>query len=174
MIDHIDAQLERQRATQPKPLDADILEALQQIGLHNPDPADPLHVRLVNALIRTRGAVWGDQLVALKFEFNWAQYQAGREFVQAKVDYEHHLDSETVRLMGTPNEAGKFPTRAVAEQTVRATSTAYDLQLAFLFAEKREQSLRKFLDTLQHALDNHRTNRADWRAGDTEHTRSGT
>lgn len=160
--------------TEAPPLEADIIEGLKQIGLHRPDPQDPLHIRLVAALRRTRNATWGNQLVALKFEFNWAHVEAGKEYAQAKVDYEHLIDAETVRLQASPTATGKTLTRAVAEQMARATDQAYELQLKFLLAEKREQSMRKFLDTLQSALDNHRTDRADWRAADVEHGRTGT
>lgn len=157
-----------------EPLTPDIVAGLRAIGLHQPNPTDPLHVRLVDALRRTRGASWGNQLVALKFEFNWEHVEAGRLFAQAKVDYEHHIDIETVRLQATAQPNGKFLTRAAAEQVARASDQAYQLQLQFLLAEKREQSMRKFLDTLSSALDNHRTDRADQRATDLEHGRSGT
>lgn len=160
--------------TDAPPLEADVLAGLQQIGLHHPDPDDPLHRRLVDALRRTRGATWGNQLVALKFEFNWAHVDAGRVYAKAKVDYEHLIDAETVRLQATTPPAGKAYSRAQAEQIARASDQAYQLQLKFLLAEKREQSMRKFLDTLQSALDNHRTDRADWRAADVEHGRSAT
>lgn len=156
------------------PLDADIAARLAEIGLHQPDPENPLHRRLVAALTRTRGATWGNQLVALKFEFNWEQLEAGRVFARSKVDYEHFIDKETVRLRATPDERGKVPTRAEAEQIARASDRAYELQLQFLLAEKREQGMRKMLDTLSSALENHRTDRADQRAADVEHGRSAT
>jgi hypothetical protein len=47
----------------------------------------------------------------------------------------------------------------------------YTLRLEFLIAEKREQAMRKFLDTLTAALENHRTDRADQRAADVGHAR---
>lgn len=156
------------------PLPEDIMAGLRNIGLHYPDPKNPLHRRLVDALHRTRGATWGTQLVALQFEFNWEHVEAGREFAQAKTDYEHRIDVETVRLMANPVAGSKPMSRAQAEQTARAQDATYQLQLTYLLAEKREQSMRKFLDTLKNALENHRTDRADWRAADSEHGRSAT
>jgi len=155
-------------------LEADVRERLRDIGLHQPSPSDPLHVRLVDALRRTRGYSLGHQLVAMKFEFNWEHVEAGRKYAQAKTDYEHQIDSESVRLRATTKVDGKSISRAEAEQIARASDRAYELQLEYLLAEKREQSMRKFLDTLQSAFDNHRTDRADQRAGDIEHGRSGT
>lgn len=155
-------------------LEPDVREGLRGIGLHHPDPNDTLHVRLVDALRRTRGNSLGNQLVALKFEFNWEHVAAGKVFAQAKTDYEHHIDTESVRIRATTKVDGKSVSRAEAEQIARASDRAYELQLKFLLAEKREQSMRKFLDTLSSSLDNHRTDRADQRAGDVEHRRSGT
>ncbi len=158
--------------TEPAPLPADILERLRSIGLHQPDPGEQLHRRLVDALYRTRGASLGNQLVALKFEFNWALNEAGPAYAKAKADYEHFVDAETVRLRATW-EGPKALSRLEAEQMARASSQGYQLQLAYLLAEQRERSMRKFLDTLSSALDNHRTDRADQRAADIEHGRTG-
>lgn len=156
-------------------LEPDISDGLRRIGLHQPDPKNALHVRLVDALRRTRGATWGNQVVAMKFEFNWEHVEAGREYAQSKVDYEHFIDVETVRLTATEKTpSGKPIPRTTAEQMARASDQAYQLQLQYLLAEKREQSMRKFLDTLSSALDNHRTDRADQRATDLELGRSGT
>lgn len=155
------------------PLPDDILDGLRSIGLHHPDPADLLHQRLVDALKRTRGASWGNQLVALKFEFNWAHVNAGRVFAKAKADYEHFVDAETVRLRAT-HEGTKVLSRLEAEQIARASDEGYQLQLRFLLGEQEERSMRKFLDTLSSALDNHRTDRADQRAADIEHGRTAT
>jgi hypothetical protein len=175
VTEHLDSLLDKERAATAKPTvtDPDILAALTEIGITEPDYTDPLHRKLVDALVRTRGAVWGDRLVALKFVFNWAQFQAGKEFADAQADWLHQIDVRTVPLVA-PADGSKGLTRAFAEQTVRAQEDMYELQLKALVAEKREQSLRKMLDTLQSALDNHRTSRADWRAADVEHGRTGT
>jgi len=172
---HLDEQLdaEREAAAKRTVTDPVILAALVEIGITNPDYEDPLHRDLVAALVRTKGAVWGDRLVAVKFVINWAQFSAGKEAAEAQAAWLHQVDVRTVPLVA-PADGSKGLTRAFAEQTVRAQDDMYELQLTALVAEKREQSLRKLLDTLQSALDSHRTNRADWRAGDTEHSRSGT
>jgi hypothetical protein len=154
-------------------LEPDVVSRLQDIGLHAPDPTNPLHVRLVDALRRTRGASVGNQLVAMKFEFNWELNDAGAVFAKAKADYEHHIDVETVRLRATLMPGGKALSRLEAEQIARSGDSAYGMQLAFLLAEQRERSMRKFLDTLSSALELHRTDRADQRAADVEHGRSG-
>lgn len=172
---HLDAQLDAERAAaEPKVItDPDILASLVEIGITRPDYEDDLHRALVAALVRTRGAVWGDRLVAVKFVINWSQFQAGKEFAEAQAAWLHEIDVRTVPLVA-PADGSKGLTRAFAEQTVRAQDDVYQLQLTALVAEKREQSLRKLLDTLQSALDNHRTSRADWRAADIEHGRSAT
>ncbi|MFC4223546.1 hypothetical protein [Lysinibacter cavernae] len=151
------------------PLDLDILAGLRAIGIHEPSPEEPLHVRLVSALYRTRGESWGNALIAIKFEFNWACNQAGEVYANAKTDYERLIDIETTKIRATQEKVS----RAEAEQIVRATEEAYKLKLAFLVAEKREQSMRKFLDTLGEALELHRTDRADKRKTDSFHAEAG-
>lgn len=135
------------------------------IGLEQVDESDPLHVRLADAIV-TAGpsASFGARVVAVRWVFNWALRDAGAEYGQAKADYERYIDRETVRLRAA--EADRKVTRAEAEQIARATDRAYELHLAYLLAEQRERAMRKFLDTLDAALDNHRTDRADQRAVD--------
>jgi hypothetical protein len=175
--EHLDTLLDRQRAAEAEErkvvTDPDIIEALKRIGLHEPDYADGLHRRLVDALVATRGMSWGNQLVRMKFEVNWAQETAGREYAQAQTDWLHQIDVRTVPLVA-PADGSKPLTRAFAEQMVRAQDDMYVMQLAALVAEKREQSLRKLLDTMQSAINYEQTNRADVRASDLHHARTGT
>lgn len=140
----------------PAPLEADVLSRLAAIGLTQPDPEDPLHFALVAALRRTQGHSWGAQIVAMTFEFNWAHKAAGDRFARAKVEHERLLAVETVRLRATEGV-----TLAEATRRVEATDKAYELRLAVLLGEQQERSLRNFLKTLESALDNHRTDRAD-------------
>jgi hypothetical protein len=149
---------------QPKPLEADVLAQLQEIGLSNPDPRDPLHLKLVATLRRMRGQSSGARLVALKYDFNWELVAAGREFAQAKTDYEHHIDREAVRFRIEGEKSGDMALRRA-----NATDEAYTLLLKYRLAEQRERAMRKFLDTLSNAFDNHRTDRADARAGNQFH-----
>lgn len=146
------------------PLEPDVLEALQAIGLSNPTPDDPLHVRLVAAARRTRGMGEGVQLVAMEFEFNWALRQAGSEFATAKTDYEHFIGKEKMRLMLAEGYSG-----VKAQAVVNGSDEAYTLLLMYRLAEQRERAMRKFLDTIKSALELHRTDRADQRASNSAH-----
>lgn len=171
MMQHLDDMLEQQRAVEVRaqPLEADVAAALSKIGLRNPDHTNDLHKRLVLALRRTRGESWGEQVVAMKFEFNWELESAGQEYAAAKVDFEHYLDRSMTLLLAEPK-------MSVAKATVLANGAdeAYRLKLRYLSAEQRERFARKFLETLQSALDNFRTKSADARAGDAYHARSAT
>lgn len=146
-------------------------DVLRSIGLDDPDLAVPLHARLVATLHRLGpGASFGTRLSAIRFDFNWELEEAGRVFAKAKTDFEAYIDRRTVRLRAE----GDKVSRAEAEQIARAEDRAYELKLAFLLAEQRERAMRNFLQTIQGALDNHRTDRADQRAADIEHGRTGT
>jgi hypothetical protein len=150
-------------------LEPDVLAILQKIGLRNPDPNEALHVRLVSAARRTRNMGEGVQLVALKFEFNWALNEAGAAYGTAKTDYEHFMDREKSRLM-----LGEGYSGVKAEAVANADDEAYRLKLKYRLAEQRERSMRKFLETIENALDLHRTDRADQRASDVYHGQVGT
>lgn len=134
------------------------------IGLDEVDEANPLHQQLADAITNAGPAAsFGARVVALRYVFNWQLLDAGKVFATAKADYERYIDRETVRLRATGE---KPPTRAEAEQIARASDRAYELHLAYLVAEQRERAMRNFLNTLESALDNHRTDRADQRAAD--------
>ena len=148
-----------------------LLDVLRDIGMDHPDPEVPLHAKLIATLHRLGpGATFGQRLAAIRFDFNWELNDAGKVFAKAKADHEHYLDAETVRLRAGSEKMS----RVEGEQIVRARDKAYELRLQFLLAEQRERAMRNFLLTIQSALDNHRTDRADWRAADTEHRVSGT
>ncbi len=150
------------------PLEPDVLQALRHLGLRTPDPEDPLHKRLVTALRLTRGESWGNQLVAIRFEFNWAHKDAGKRFAQARTDYENYVLQEKDRLV----DEGMAVSKAALK--TEASEVASTLRTEYRAAEQEERALRLFLSTVQAALDNHRTDRADWRAADIEHGRTGT
>lgn len=150
-------------------LENDVLETLKNIGLHNPDPADPLHKRLVQAVRRTRGGNPGVTLVAMKFEFNWELVEAGKEFAKLKTEYEHFLDRETIKTIAQDPSTS----RALAEQMARSTDEAYELHLKYRLAEKREQAMRKFLDTLDNSVEVWRSENANQRAADSFTAREG-
>lgn len=148
--------------------DPEILASLRHIGIHEPVHGDPLHMRLVDALVATRGQTWGDQLQALRFEFNAEHLAAGKTLADARTDFEAYMDQTTDAYV----EAGTPVSRARLKAA--ASETAIDLKRGYRRAELRERSMREYLKTLQSALDNHRTQRADWRAADVEHSRSAT
>lgn len=141
------------------------LEVLRSIGLTEPDPDVELHVRLVNAVLRLgAGAAYGRQLTAMRFEFAWALESAGREFAQAKTDYEHKLAVAKAALMLKDGFSG-VKAQAIAE----ADPGLYELLLTYRLAELRERAMRKFLDAIENAVEVWRTGRADERAADRAH-----
>jgi hypothetical protein len=141
-------------------LDPKVAEILRTVGIHHPSKDDALHVALVDAIWRTLGGSYGAQLVAMRFEVAQALRQAGEDYAKAKHQTERILARETVRLVAGPEKV----TRALAQQMAEASDEYDAARLAELVQEKREQWLRKLLDTFAAAMDNHRTDRADDRA----------
>lgn len=150
----------------PAPLPEWLLSVLRDIGMDAPDPENPLHVKLVNTLARLGvGASFGQRIVAMRFDFNWELNEAGRVFARKKALYEKAFAKRKVRELAEPKMSV-----AKAEAIAEADDEIFALKLEYLLAEQRERSMRKFLETLEAALDNHRTDRADQRAGDRAHT----
>lgn len=138
------------------------------VGLREIDMTDDLHRRLVDAVVRLGpNASLGQRVVAVRFEFNWELSVAGTDFARAKTDYERFKAKSKVRLFADDPKLSSVK----AEAMVDADDEAYRLLLRYRLAEQRERAMRKFLDTLDAALENHRTDRADWRAGDQAHAR---
>lgn len=141
-----------------------IVQVLREVvGLAEPSADDPLHRALWRAIADVGpGATYGQRIVALRWVFNWQLTLAGAEFAAAKADYERHIDKTKMRLFADD------PKLSDAKATVMANGQdeSYRLKLAYLLAEQYERAMRKFLDTLAAALDNHRTDRADMRGGD--------
>ena len=146
-------------------LDPRVADVLRSVGIHHPSKDDVLHVALVDAVWRTLGGQYGDQLAAMRFEVVAALEAAGAAFASARTGYEAYIDRETVRLVMGESKTS----RALAEQMARASDKGYELKLAHLLAEKRDQYLRKLLDAFAAAGENHRTARADQRAADRMH-----
>ena len=146
-------------------LDPRVASVLATVGIHRPSYDDPLHRALADAVARTLGGQYGDQLAAMRFEVVAALQTAGEDYATARNEYEAYIDRETVRqVMGSEKVA-----RTLAEQVARASDKGYELKLAYLLAEKRDQFLRKLLDAFAAAGENHRTSRADQRAADRLH-----
>lgn len=138
-----------------------IAAVLETVGIHRPDPDDALHRALADAVARTLGGSYGAQLIAMRFEVAQFLRDAGEAYATAKAKYEHHIASTTVREV-----AAHKTSRALAQQMAEGSDDGHRLLLELLVAEKREQWLRKLLDTFAAAGDNHRTDRADMRAAD--------
>lgn len=135
------------------------------IGLTSVDEQNPLHQQLVDAIVNAGpGASFGARVVALRYVFNWELNQAGAQYARAKADYEHAVARRVMEETATAASEDRKIALGLAEKI--AEHDAYELKLQYLLAEQRERSMRKFLDTLDAALDNHRTDRADQRAGD--------
>lgn len=139
---------------------------LRLVGIRDLDVADDLQYDIARSVFELGpGATDGVLLQRIRWHFAWHLKTAGKTFADAKADFESLIDRETVRL-----RAGeKPPTRAEAEQIVRAGDDAYRLKLAFLVAEQRERAMRKFLDAVDSAIELHRTDRADARKADFHH-----
>ena len=146
-------------------LDPRVADVLRSVGIHHPSKDDALHVALVDAVWRTLGGSYGAQLVAMRFEVAQALRQAGEDYAKAKHQTERILARETVRLVAGPEKTS----RALAQQMAEAGDEYDGARLNELVQEKREQWLRKLLDTFAAALENHRTDRADARRVDAFH-----
>ena len=134
------------------------------------DSTDPLHVKLARTVMSLgEFATYGQRITALRFDFAWELRDAGAEFGRAKADYEHHMSGRVVEIVEKAALEGRKVTLGYAEH--KAQTEVYELKLAYLVAEQRERSMRKFLDALDAALENHRTDRADARRGDAAHAR---
>ncbi len=147
---------------------APIRDVLRSIVGLDVDPADSLHVKLAETIRRLGpGATYGQRIVALRFDFAWELRDAGKEYGQSKADYEDRVAVRVTEIVETAALDGKRVALGLAEY--KAQHEAYELKLAFLVAEQRERAMRKFLDAMDAALENHRTDRADARAGDRAH-----
>lgn len=137
----------------------------EAVGLSRVDTDDELHGELVDAIAALPpGATLGQRIIALRLVFNWAHVDAGRTYATAKADYEHFMAKRKAALMLADGHSG-VKAAAIAE----GDDEAYGYKLKYLLAEQRERSMRQFLQTLEAALDNHRTDRADWRGQDAAH-----
>jgi len=142
-----------------------LIEVLRGIGIEEPNLSEPLHMKLIDALYPLGiGATLGQRVVAMRFVFNWELTAAGKEYATAKTEYERAFAKRKVKELAEPKMSV-----AKAEAIAEADDDIYRLKLTYLLAEQRERAMRKFLDTLDAALENHRTDRADQRAGDRAH-----
>ena len=141
---------------------------LARIGIVDAEPVDPFHARLIDAVMRVGpGGSLGAYLSALRFAIVQEHLEAGARYAEQRALYERAVAQHVVRAMNTKREEG-MPRMSLglAEQMAETDDGIYERKLTFLIAEKREQTMRKFLDAIEGALDNHRTDRADQRAAD--------
>jgi hypothetical protein len=153
----------------PDALPGWMVDALLSIGISDPQPDEPLHARLV-AVLRPLGpgGSRGDQLTAMRFVFASELSAAGFEFAKARALFEQKFARAKSVLMIAEGYSG-VKAHAVAE----AGDEMYELRLAYLVAEQRERAMRKFLDAIASALELHRTDRADARRADFDHSQRG-
>jgi hypothetical protein len=144
------------------------LDALRTaIGIDPPDPSDPLQAKLINALAKLGAeSTYGQQVVTLRLVINWEHKEAGAAYAKAKAEYERLFTK--AKLAALASDDPKMSV-ARAEIIAEADDDVYAMKLAYLLAEQYERTLRQFLTSLDKALDNHRTDRADWRASDSHH-----
>lgn len=141
---------------------ASILRSM--IGLEV-DHVDALHQKLAKTITDLGpGATYGQRIVALRFDFVWELRDAGKVYGEAKGAYEGTRSRRVVEITETALNEGRKVALGLAEHMAEAE--LYELKLTYLVAEQRERAMRKFLDALDAALDNHRTDRADSRAVD--------
>lgn len=158
-------ELEKSPPVDPQVYEGVALVLRQTVGLGAPELTDPLHRALFDAVVDLGpNASLGMRIVALRYVFNWELVSAGSEYATAKANYEKHMSRAKAKLLSEPKMSV-----AKAEVIADADDEAYRLKLQYLVAEQRERAMRKFLDTLDAALENHRTDRADQRAGDRAH-----
>ena len=134
---------------------------LRRLGIETPDHENELHRRLVAALMDAGpGATLGGMLTAIRYVIRAEHARAGRRYALAKADYDDTVTDEKVRLQ----ESGEKITATLAKDKAEQAAKVHHREA--LIAELEERSLRLFLDAIESDLDNHRTDRADQRAGD--------
>ena len=134
------------------------------------DDSDPLHQKLADTIYHLgAGATYGQRITALRFDFAWELRTAGKEFGEAKGDYEGQHAKRVVEITEKAALEGRKVALGLAEHM--AAAELADLKLTYLVAEQRERAMRNFLQALDSALENHRTDRADARFADQAHSR---
>lgn len=138
------------------------------IGLDQVDEENPLHQQLADAITNAGpGASFGARVVALRYVFNWQLNDAGAVYARAKADYEHKVARRVMEETAMAAAEDRKIALGLAEKI--AEHDAYEEKLTYLLAEQRERSCRNFLQTLNAALELHRTDRADQRMADRAH-----
>lgn len=141
---------------------------LATLGIVDPDLSPgSLHSRLLAAVRRVGpGASLGSYLSAVRFTIVQEHLSAGRSFAESKALYEKAVARRIVEEMHREREGGPKMSLGLATAIAEGDDALFEKKLTYVVAEKREQTMRKWLDAIEGALDNHRTDRADLRAAD--------
>lgn len=140
------------------------------IKLVDVDPYDEFHQQLVFGLESCGpGASEGDLITAMRFTTGHAMEASGEAGARAKIGAEKMLAVGAAEVM---REGGI--SRAAAERVVKDDPAYWSLREEAELMIYRERSQRELLKSLQAALDNHRTSRADQRMADQWHAQTAT
>lgn len=140
------------------------------IRLATVDIQDPFHRDLAQTLAACDpGALDGDLITAMRFTIDHAMLEAGTEADQCKTRAERMLSVGAAEVMMETRLS-----RAAAERAMKDTPEYWDLRETAGRLGQRRSYFSELLKSLQAALDNHRTSRADQRAADTWHAQTGT
>lgn len=143
------------------------LRALLSVGLKDPNPRDPVHVEMVNAILEVGPtAPEHVRLQRLRWSFNHMLRDAGSRFANAKADVDDMTGQRVADLLKADTKLSVARAQALVAGDVEIQAA----QRAMLIAQQLERALRKFLDTIEVAVDLYRTSRADERRADTFHT----
>lgn len=149
-----------------QPLEEHVADALAEVGIYSPDPAEPLHQRLVSALRRTAGQPDGVRLTAMRWVYAWDLEHQGDELAAARAEYESLLAQHVIRFRDGGEKSGEMCTkRAEALDDVKSANLRYRL------AEQRERLARKRLDAAADQIKVWQSVNADRRAADVAHAR---
>ncbi|MBF4625516.1 hypothetical protein [Clavibacter sp. VKM Ac-2872] len=144
----------------PDPLHPAISARLASIGIREPDPTDPMHVRLVAALSGVVAQSVGAQLLAMRFEFVSRFQEAGAMHVRKRIAHKRYVAALVKRL----READPKLSRTAAKQEAEETDEALELEGDADAWKAEESAMRQWLQAMDAASRNHATDRADERA----------
>jgi len=144
----------------PDQLHPNVVARLASIGIREPDPADPMHVRLVAALSGVVAQSVGAQLLAMRFEFVSRFQEAGSMHVRQRMAHKRYVAALVKRL----READPKLSRTAAKQEAEETDEALELEGEADGWKAEESSMRQWLQAMDAASRNHATDRADERA----------
>lgn len=143
------------------PLESWVAQFLRRVGIDTPQPDVRLHRRLVAGLRDVGpGRTLGQQLAAVRYVVRDEHGIAGRALAQARADHEEKVLTRRIELLRGEEKITVALAKDIAE------SEAAEERRAWLVAEQEERTLREFLKAIADDLENHRTDRADQRAGD--------